>query len=305
MNWLHKVIGYKLLGACPFGDSVYHAAQRTVTRSLEVTAPRVAQKCQVGLDYLERLRTDVPAFRDSSWAHIDIGGGWMPTIPLLLYAHGIQRQLLCDVRWNMRIQTVAEVVTVFNRIIRTEPFGTVVRRAPPEVLPGQTLEGYFATLGIEYRAPFSIADMHRVGGPRLVTCTQVLQYLRPDSARQLFRDVAGAIRCGGIFAATIHLYDLYADTDPTLNPYNKYRYSEAVWEKLINGRFLSFNRLTAPDYRRLLEDSGLKPVRFEVTPARPEDLAALRKVPLDRRFRSIPEEQLGTRHLLMIAQSAQ
>jgi hypothetical protein len=305
MNWLHKVIGYKLLAVCPFGDSVYRAMQRTVTRSLDVHAPRVAQKCQVGLHYLERLREHVPAFNASSWAHIDIGAGWMPTIPFLLYSHGIQRQQLYDIRYNMHTETVARVVTVFNQIIRSERFATGVRRSLPEVLTGQTLEAYFGTLGIEYQAPFSMADINRVDGPRLVTCTQVLDYLRPGSVRELLRGVSGAIRGGGIFAATVHLHDLYADSDPTLNPYNKFRYSEAVWGRLANGRFLSFNRLTAPDYRRLIEDSGLKPIRFEVTPPGPEDLAALRKVPVDRRFRSIPEEQLAARHLLVIAQGAQ
>src|ERR1051325_744894 len=118
MNWILKVAAFKALSSLPGGQLVHRTAQRKLTRSVIPPEKMVVQKLEVGLtslDFLQR-RFGGDTFRGGTL--VDIGAGWMPTIPLLFYSTGTDRHVLCDLRRNLTMGAVSETVRIFRRHAR-------------------------------------------------------------------------------------------------------------------------------------------------------------------------------------------
>ncbi|HKU19459.1 MAG TPA: hypothetical protein VJQ50_00495 [Terriglobales bacterium] len=300
--WQIKVAGFKLLSLLPAGESLYRAMQQHLTRSIVPTPPTVQQKLEVGRAYLNLLQKFHRQELLAHATHIDIGCGWMPTIPLLFYALGCERQLLCDVRRHLSPVTVPGTVEIVRRLLGGSPPYTdlPLRRLPPPFPPDGKAEEYLAGLGMSYVAPYCLRDLVRPS-PLLVTCTQVLMYLSPSAVRELLLALAGTLTPGDLFIVGVKCYDLYSDCDPGLSPYNKWTYSPLVWESFINSRLMSFNRMTAADYRRLLLECGFKLIFFEETRPAPAELEALRSLRIHASFQHVPREELAAKEFLAVA----
>jgi hypothetical protein len=302
MRWLLKVGAFKVLGALPGGEAIYHFLQQKVTHSIAVTDERVSQKIQVGMEYLDFVDQVFNVQDFSGITQVDIGAGWMPTIPLLFHSVGFERQLLCDIRRHMRLRVVSDVVCSFRRLAsRERKVAARCRRMPPLIGPGDTLDVYFKRIGIRYIAPYTINDVLQDKNPKLITCTQVLMHLNKDHINALLQMIASFLKHGGIFITTIHLYDLWSDFDNSLSHYHKWKYSDFVWEKLINSRMISFNRLTASDYKKLFERNGFEIIEFRIDEPTAADLDELRSIKVHKQFRQVPQMELAARELFMVA----
>jgi hypothetical protein len=302
LPWQIKVAGFKLMSLLPAGELLYQAVQQHLTRSTVPTPPTVQQKLEVGRAYLNLLEKFDRQELLAHATHIDIGCGWMPTIPLLFYALGCDHQLLCDVRRNFTAVTVRGTVEIVRRLLSGPlPYaGLPPRRLPPPFPPGGEAEDYLASLGMSYVAPYRLEDLVRPS-PLLVTCTQVLIYLAPSAVRELLLALAGTLTAGDLFIVGVKCYDLYSDCDPGLSPYNKWTYSPLVWESFINSRLMSFNRLTAADYQRLLLECGFQLLFFEQTGPTPAELEGLRGLRIHASFQHVPREELAAKEFLAVA----
>lgn len=302
LPWQIKVAGFKLLSFLPASEFLYGAVQQHLTRSTVPTLPTVRQKLDVGRAYLCLLAELKRAELLSQATHIDLGCGWMPTIPLLFYALGCDRQLLCDIRRNFTALTVPGTVEIVRRLLgSSSPYaGLPLRRLPPPFPPGAKPEEYLAGLGMSYLAPYRRQDLVRPS-PLLVTCTQVLMYLAPQAVRELLCALAANMAAGDLFILGVKCYDLYSDCDPGLSPYNKWTYSPLVWERLISSRLMSFNRLTAADYRRMLLQCGFKLLFFEETRPTSAELEGLQSLRIHPSFEHVPREELASKEFLAVA----
>ena len=299
-----KIAAFKLLGLMPGGCAVHRYFQQNITESLRVTEGRVLQRIQVGIEYLDSIEQILIAKDFSRFTHMDIGAGWMPTIPLLFYSSGFDRQLLLDINPNLDARIVSDVVQTFRQLVaKDKTLQSRCQRLPPIVDPSETLETYLTRLGIRYVAPYSENDLVSDPGFKIVTCTQGLLHLSKHQLRSLFQAMSLALADGGLFLAPVHLYDIYSDFDKALSPYNKWRYSDFVWERLINSKMMTFNRLTASEYRRLLEASGLDVVKYHVPEPSDSELQQLRRIKVHKQFSNVPERELAARYLFFAAKA--
>lgn len=304
MWWMIKVAADQVLSVIPGGEAVASFARKNITRTSYPTEGTVAHKMQVATDYLVFLHRLFRPHDLAQMAHVDIGCGWMPTIPLVFYSVGVQRQVLCDIRRNMKRDTVAETVRIFQRLARRsgQQRGGIYQRLPPLMGPQEELDEYFTRIGIRYFVPFKPRDLRADGARKLITATQVLLLLTPAELDSLLDMIAAALSDGGgIFLATVHLYDPYSDADPSLPRYNKYRYSDFVWDRIISSRLARYNRLTASDYRWFLEKHGFELLEFDLTKPTEADIRELRRVPLHPKFRHISETEMASPHLFFAA----
>src|SRR5437016_6027641 len=97
MNWRVKVAGFKALSCLPGGKGFYRFTQKHLTGSLRATEARVSQKIDIGFQYAARLTALDLKDALLKGHHLDFGAGWHPTIPLLFYSLGVDRQSLLDV----------------------------------------------------------------------------------------------------------------------------------------------------------------------------------------------------------------
>ena len=304
LRWGAKIAAFHALSWMPAAQHGYHLLQKNLTGSTIPTLQNVRQKLEVGMTYLPYLHRLDKTFGLDQLSHIDIGAGWMPVIPLLLYSLGVKRQLLCDVYPHIDAATVAEVVRVLREILPSTHVHTEgqLRRLPPLIEPHQSVTDYFCQLGMHYVVPYTPRVFQDMRGPKLITCTQVFPHLNTADLGELLRAVSLALAEGGLFVTTAHLYDLHADWDASISAYNKWRYSDWVWEHVINSRFMSFNRLTASDYRRLFESLGFDCLMFDVTAPSAQELRQVEDFPVHPAFHHKPKEELASSHLFVAAQ---
>jgi len=299
MKWWMKIGVFKALSLTPGGSALYRWVQENLTGSLVPTSDRVTQKIDVGLRYYRYLKSAGADSLLSHGKHVDIGSGWHPTIPLLFYCLGSNAQVLADVVPVMTGETAGQTAATFSKIVRSGRFPELA----PERLARLTSVSWSdwppRELGWEYRAPYMDWLAEQSSSLDLATSTQALLHVPRGVLSFLFRLLHRSLKPGGFFLATVHLRDLFADADPGITPYNHLRYSPWIWNRLACSPLMSYNRLKAPDYRRLLLEAGFIIKEFQVDPGHPELLEKIRIHPI---FRSYSKEELSAYHLFWAAQ---
>src|SRR5436190_16294640 len=155
MDWRAKVAVFKLLSAIPGGRGMYRLLQQRVTKSLIPTRARVGQKLDAGISYVETLERLGEADTVLQGVHLDFGTGWHPTIPLLFYALGMNRQYLFDVAPLLDEHMVEGTLRTVLEIINDPawPHRHRLRRLPPPVGKA-SWRAYLDQLGMVYCAPY-------------------------------------------------------------------------------------------------------------------------------------------------------
>ena len=304
MNWLVKVGAFKLLSALPGGAALYRYSQRRITRSIVPTPERIRQKIDVGLRYWDWLESHDGGKTLLRGTHLDFGAGWHPTIPLLFYSLGLERQELADVVPLLNRELIDETVRVFRQIVEAPqwPHRSRLRRLPEiNSTPGLPWPEYLGKMGIACHAPCQGWLDGINGEVEIATSTQVLYYIGRDTLRGCFRAIHRALKPGGKFLATIHLNDTHANAQNGLSQYNHLRFSPFAWEKCVNSQLMSNNRLKARDYRELLDEAGFEAVHFEVDGPTAADLRELERIPVHGCFSRHSREELGAKHLFFVA----
>lgn len=305
MNWRLKSSAFRLLSAVPGGENLYRLAQRHVTGSIIPTADRVRGKVQVALDYVRWLRTNGHAACLDGGTHFDFGAGWHPSVPLTFYASGVRTQRLLDLGRVMDAAGVAGTIRFFCEVapVLAKEAGLELARLPSETSAGTPLDEQFRALGITYDAPCGDL-LTRLGGQAdFITSTQVLLHIDEPVLRECFRAIHHALKPGGLFLATIHLRPLYGGLEMGAAHYDHLTYSPEAWAR-FGSRIMSYSRLKAPDYRRLLGEAGFALRHFEIEPATPAELAAFDRTPIHPSFAHYSRGDLSARHLFFVAEKA-
>jgi SAM-dependent methyltransferase len=291
-----------MLSAIPGGSALYRYLQEHVTKSLSPTRERVAQKLEVGRLYYEALGKLGAADLLLNGIHLDFGAGWHPTIPLLYYSMGTSRQELFDLVPVLSGDMVGATVKAFLELVNQPdwPQRALLQRLPPKDVE-RDWRKYLRGLGMTYSAPYADVFPGLLGKIDVVTSTQVLLHIPREPMRWCFGEIYRSLKSGGLFLATVHLKDLYANTQSGLSKYNHLRYSPEEWDRRVNSPLMSFNRFKGPDYRALLEEAKFEIVHFEVDQATREDLAELETIPVAKCFARYSKEDLGARHLFFVA----
>ena len=201
----------------------YRLLQDHLTWSVVATRERVMQKMDVGLASWKWL-----------WEHgespgnlrtcLDLGSGWHPTIPLLFEGFGVKRQLLCDVAPVMTPASFASALAMLQSVIdqglRPE---CQYAKAASDAAAGvdEDVASMMLRHGFTYHAPYSGMGRRYPGEVDFITSTQVLPYIEMTRLVECFKDLIEALRPGGWFLATNHLYDMYADADPSISIYKQ------------------------------------------------------------------------------------
>lgn len=307
MRWYLKVAVFHIFSAMPGGKRLYRFSQERITKGLVPSHGRVRMKMDVGWQYWSWLKSRNLTGLLKSGTHLDFGAGWHPTIPLLFYSFGVDRQYLLDVQPLLRADLLAETTRVFREIATDPrwPHGDDLTRTPDlPKLAGDEWRAWLASLGMQYIAPYDGATQDLTSKIDVVTSTQVFPYISPENVSKCFRIVQDVLKPGGLFFATIHLKDFHAGTDRHVTPYNHLKFSPWWWDHMVNTKLMVFNRLKPSDYRRLLEQAGFVLEAFDVEGPSEVDLRQLDTVPIHKSFAAYSREELAAKHLFFVARKS-
>src|SRR5262245_54337162 len=113
MKWFAKAMTFQILSRVPGGDRVHHALQG-LTGSNEQTDQRLEGKVRQALRYWRWLESNTEPGWLANASHLELGTGWLPSVPVTMFALGAKRQYLVDIRRHLQPKAVAETLTQFR-----------------------------------------------------------------------------------------------------------------------------------------------------------------------------------------------
>src|SRR5215469_339924 len=114
MNWFVKSLAFQALSRMPGGQSIYHTAQRRLTKTTQLTEQRLTGKIEHAVRYWRCLEAHAPPGWLADVSHLDLGAGWFPSIPMTFYALGTSKQYLVDITPHISADAVVETAKVFR-----------------------------------------------------------------------------------------------------------------------------------------------------------------------------------------------
>jgi len=290
MHWKLKALAQLILSHAPSGESLHYAVQRHVIRSLPISDAQFMKMVDIAKAHAEAfLRYGRRSLAEATF--YEFGAGWDLVIPLSLYALGVNRQILVDVRPLARAELINDTIAKFQRV----PLELRLPRPPKQLI--ETTNGrdismvLLQSCGIDYFAPH---DARQTGLPSAsidcITSTSTLEHIPPPELRATLLECRRILHSGGVISMRMNYEDHYAHSDPTISAYNFLRYSDRVWHGLFSPSLHYQNRLRHSDYLALFREAGLEVLEAHCVEGNEADLD---QVPLDQRFRGYSMEDLA------------
>jgi len=302
MRWIAKAAVQKGLSALPNEEAVNYWFQRHLTHTLPRSGSNLHLHIELPSRHLQMFKK-YGACPVGEATFFEFGAGWDLIGPLTYYALGVEKQVLIDIRSNLRFELVEQAWADLNQrrdeIERVS--GMPARDLGSE--PPNSQEALEERFGISYMAPYDARD---TGLPAesfdFISSTDTVEHIpRPDLER-IFVEMARLLRPKGLISCTIDLQDIYSYFDSSISKYNYLKFSDRVWG-LANSGLHHQSRLRLSDYLEMIGAAGLEIVDRTVEEPTEEDLAELRLLPLAPRFRDgYSPEALGAKNAHLVAQ---
>jgi SAM-dependent methyltransferase len=300
VDWVVKAVLQKAMSVLPASERANYVFQRHVTRTLPIGDGGVERKFLRARDHVRAYREHGPDRPLAGAVFYEFGAGWDLAVPLAHAALGVGRQVLVDVRPNVRLELVNSTLASLARLrgrLEEESGEELRELGHGDVRDVAELETRF---GIAYLAP---RDARDTGLPAesvdLVSSTNTLEHVPEADIGPILAESARLLRPDGVLSFRIDMQDHSSYADPGVSPYNFLRFSERAW-RLATSKLSYQNRLRLPDYRRIFDETGLEVVTEQVTRPTEAELAALDALELAPRFRRYTRDDLAARALEVI-----
>ncbi|MCA1656649.1 MAG: class I SAM-dependent methyltransferase, partial [Actinobacteria bacterium] len=257
MRWLAKAALQKGLSALPHPERANYLLQRHVTRSLPAPENGLRRKFERAVQHVEAYERHGPGPPLGEAVFYEFGAGWDLAVPLSFWALGVERQILVDLRPNLRLPLVDVTIERLHRLAPRLAQGSGRELRDPVRAPLGGAEDLERRFGIVYRAPCDARDTHlETGWVDFVSNTNTLEHIPADELVPLLTECRRLLRHDGALSSRIDLSDHFSHFDRSVSPYNFLRYSDRAW-RLVNSSLLHQNRLRRPDYSTAFARAGL------------------------------------------------
>jgi SAM-dependent methyltransferase len=302
LNWKVKANTLAVLSRMPGGRRLYHALQARLNARKKDDDNFLSRALEV-VEMIQAAGADPRRGK-----YLEIGSGWRPFVPFLLYLAGAEQIITYDVnRWLNQVYALQTFAALASRV------GLIAERLKLDVadlqkrldavgsLPSD-LGGLLHGMHIDYRCP---ADARSTGLPAqsmdFMVSSNVLAHIPPEILRGIHREGFRVLRPGGLVVHRSNLDDHFSYVDDSITKANFLRFSEAQW-RWYGGTGLGYhNRLRGVQHRRLLEEAGFQ-VLSERERVDPRSLEALQTgaVPVHPDFASFTPEEMAASYLWIV-----
>lgn len=284
MDWRLKCLAFHVLDRMPFGDDAYYCAQRLVTRRSRRDLRKAIGSDEIFPSQVSVFRRHLGALDDV--VYLEFGAGRYLFDSVLNYCHGLNRQIVIDVKALARRELINQVIARFM-VCHSPDF---VRR-PQRFLGRDFIEELRTHYGIEYVAP---ADARHVDMPdgsiNIIATTNTLEHIPVRDLAPIMKECHRLCSRDGIVSMKIDYTDHYSHTDANIGPYNFLSFGEGTWG-LLNPRIHYQNRLRHINFRDIFRAAGFSVVEehYEIPEGAAETLAAIE---VDQHFAGYDAEEV-------------
>lgn len=304
MRWLAKAALQRGVSALPAAEGVNYVFQRHVTGSLPTSESRFRKKFARAVQHFDAYLEHGPRRSAAEAVFYEFGAGWDLEIPLVYWCLGIDRQIVIDVRANVRLELVNHSLGRLGRSrAKLEAKAGRTLRDPGRADVGSVRE-LADRFGISYLAPRDArATGLDPGSVDFVSSTSTLEHVPAEDLVPILSECRRLLRPDGAMSSRIDLRDHFSYFDRRLTPYNFLRFGERSW-RLVNSSLNYQNRLRRPNYLEAFAAAGLTIVAEAAILPGEDDLAALREIDPAPEFRRYSLEDLAVKGLRLVARPA-
>lgn len=309
MNWWAKAAILQFLSRCPGGRTVYRNLQDLGGTSrldiAEYWPPR-----QILLELLLGS-----GFEPRGSRVLEIGTGWHPVLPLVLYLLGADEVVTIDLNpWltpSSLAEAASQVVAASDRIsselktrFASRRVAEIQKTSELARSPSQSIQTLLEALNIRYLQP---VDARQTEFPaHTFDCfihSDVFEHIPPEGLHAIMAESKRLLRPSGVHAARINPSDHFSEGNP-ITSVNFLKYSQQSW-RWIGGSGLAFhNRLRGIDHLRAFERAGFNVVRARTdTDQQALDALENRDVVLHADFSAYTPQELACRTVYVVARN--
>lgn len=292
MRWQFRFAKDAIFGILPFSQQLRRLKRMVVPYNIEIDVVTLEQ----GIRQAQMIEESGLTVLDRNL--IEIGTGWKPLIPLVMYLKGCREILMVDSQRLLDKNIVLGVVrsllphkVMLARACGTDEAAIVEKLTIDESL---TLDEIFRKFHMTYLAPVDFTRMDLADGSTDVIITRaVLEHVPPEVIRGIFRRSHSLLSRNGRMCHIIDNSDHWEHRDKRLSRLNYLKFSDGFFKWLNRFNPLDYqNRLRHFEYIDMLNDSAFEIIYEEKTLDRKalEDLNSIR---ICKRYRNVSHEELA------------
>jgi SAM-dependent methyltransferase len=265
MNWKIKANIVKATSVLP--EFVHYQMQRqfgglkkpyTPSKGISVGLVIVGKIIQIGKSPMNKI-------------FFEVGSGWTPLVPLVLWLAGAKQIITVDLNRYMREELIKESLQHINRnklLIHNnitwlvkERFSSLMEFCMSKKF---ILKDFLELCHITYLAPSDAAhtnlpeksiDYH--------ISNDVFEHIPPVILTNILKEGNRIVRDGGLFIHNIDYSDHFAYDDKNISAINFLQYSDKEWKKIAGNKRAYVNRLRHDDFIALFKSAGHEIVEIE------------------------------------------
>ena len=302
MNWRIKGVVQKGLSILPGGVKINDLLQRNLGEMAQFEEHIVSKVSDWKI--LVSHMTDLEV-RTEGLRYLEIGTGWIPTLPICYALSGSSSCLSFDLRRHLDSGLTFQMLNILESQLQNIALAnrrplSDVRTEYDQLRQATSVDDLFRRARIEYHAP---ADASATGLPSasvdVAFSNSVLEHVVPEVIARMMKESRRILRPGGLSIHSVNCGDHYAYFDKDITAINYLTYSSREW-KFWDNEILYQNRLRAQDFLCLAEEAGLEIVWQKYRPRKDlmEALATLRIAP---EFQKYSKDQLCSTSIDFVA----
>ena len=300
-KWILKAVVQKAISFLPAKERINFFFQKYVTRGVELTDEHLGYKLDAARDHIRYYDKYGTVDRKEART-LELGTGWYPIVPLMLYLSGFSQTVSIDIRkWSNKerqLIAIARVLEYYDRGL----LGTYFKAVQPDRI--EVLREVLAhpdtydedrineRIGLEIRIMDATQLDFPDGSFDLICSNNTFEHIYPHVLRRILKEFKRVLKPAGVMSHFIDLSDHFAHLDGAIGIYNFLRFTHKQWA-LIDNDIQPQNRLRWPDYVAMYQDLKI-PIREEAF--RAGDPALVKQVPLAADYRGYSPEQLAISH---------
>ncbi len=303
MNWKLKANALAVLSRVPCGRKFYQGLQR----GLGTNRLQLDEYLGRAIEIIELAREGGKESASGTW--FEIGTGWWPVLPFVLYLSGADRIVTVDVNPWLSVararecyQALGTKIDELSRRLNLDP-GEVSRRHAVGLKHQQShLNEFLSACSIEYCCPSDAGNTKFEDGTLDVVCSSnVLEHIPIDVLKRIHAESRRTLRPGGLAVHRFDPADHFSFADESITTVNFLRFNPRQWH-WYGGSGLAFhNRLRGVEHQQIFEKAGFS-IRVKRIRTNTRSLEALQngEIPLQPEFRAFSNEDLAVEYMWLV-----
>lgn len=304
-KWVLKAIVQKIISFFPKKEKANYFFQRFVTKGVLLNDTHFGWKINHALDHVAHYAKY--AGQNAPKAALELGTGWYPIVPIILYVAGFEKVVSVDIyNWltkqrftealrrclNYLVEhNISEMALDQDAHIRIKKLKAVFENAEQHTLAEMKHAINLKT----YNHDITQLDLGNEAFG-LICSNNTYEHIPQKILETIVANFMAWRHPQGIMSHFIDASDHFAHFDTTITDYNFLRYSAAQWA-VIDNRIQPQNRMRLVDYEQLYLKLNLPFFWLDV---RSGNLSALQRTKIHPEFAAYSPAELAATHGYLI-----